>query len=152
MLGAVARRPARTRPRTSVMAGLVGTAGMLAEASGCGAVLDVAAVPRPAGAALGDWLTCFPGFAMVTAERARRGAAAGRPGHVGARCGELDRRPGRRPALARRRGHRRASPARVTGLGTAHEPTATGHRRPPSRPPQPFGRDLDAAPRPRSAA
>uniref|UniRef100_UPI0021080D4A AIR synthase-related protein n=1 Tax=Paractinoplanes polyasparticus TaxID=2856853 RepID=UPI0021080D4A len=48
------------------MAGIVGTLGMLAEASGCGAVLDVAAVPRPAAATMGDWLTCFPGFAMLT--------------------------------------------------------------------------------------
>jgi len=43
------------------------TLGMLAEASGCGAVLDMAAVPRPRDAAMGDWLTCFPGFAMLTA-------------------------------------------------------------------------------------
>lgn len=48
------------------MAGIAGTLGMLAEASGCGAVLDVAAVPRPAGATMGDWLTCFPGFGMLT--------------------------------------------------------------------------------------
>ncbi len=57
---------ARARPAAAKdvsMAGIAGTLGMLAEASGCGAVLDVAAVPRPAGAAMGDWLTCFPGFA-----------------------------------------------------------------------------------------
>lgn len=48
------------------MAGVVGTLGMLAEASGCGAVLDVADVPKPAAASMGDWLTCFPGFAMLT--------------------------------------------------------------------------------------
>lgn len=50
------------------MSGLVGTTGMLAEASGCGAVLDVASIPRPDAASTGDWLTCFPGFAMITAE------------------------------------------------------------------------------------
>jgi putative N-acetyltransferase (TIGR04045 family) len=50
------------------MAGLVGTVGMMAEASGCAAAIDVADVPRPAGASMGDWLTCFPGFAMVTAD------------------------------------------------------------------------------------
>jgi hypothetical protein len=33
----------------------------------CGAELDVAAVPRPAAARLVDWLTCFPGFALVMA-------------------------------------------------------------------------------------
>ena len=48
------------------MAGVVGTLGMLAEASGCAAVLDVADVPKPDPATMGDWLTCFPGFAMLT--------------------------------------------------------------------------------------
>lgn len=47
------------------MAGVVGTVGMLAEASGTGAELDVAAVPRPADADMGSWLTCFPGYAML---------------------------------------------------------------------------------------
>jgi putative N-acetyltransferase (TIGR04045 family) len=62
---------ARSRPAAAKdvsMAGLVGTLGMLAEASGCGAELDVADVPSPAGATTGDWLTCFPGFAMITAD------------------------------------------------------------------------------------
>ena len=48
---------------------------MMAEASGCGAVLDVATIPGPDGASMGDWLTCFPGFALVTAERPAPGAA-----------------------------------------------------------------------------
>jgi putative N-acetyltransferase (TIGR04045 family) len=68
------------------MAGIAGTLGMLAEASGCGAVLDVASVPRPAAATVGDWLTCFPGFAMITAgEFASTGAGPA----VTAGCGEL---------------------------------------------------------------
>ncbi|MEN8675372.1 MSMEG_0567/sll0787 family protein [Nocardioides sp.] len=74
------------------MSGLVGTAGMLAEASGCRAVLDVAAIPTPVGASYGDWLTCFPGFAMVTAERAPSGAVpgSGLPDFLTtASCGEL---------------------------------------------------------------
>lgn len=76
------------------MSGLVGTTGMLAEASGCRAVLDVAAVPTPTGATAGDWLTCFPGFAMVTAERPPAdptGAArAALPGFTTSSvCGEL---------------------------------------------------------------
>ena len=58
------------------MAGIVGTAGMLAEASGCGADLDVTAIPRPRDAAFGDWLTCFPGFAVLTRGRAGSPAAA----------------------------------------------------------------------------
>src|SRR5262249_58666578 len=92
MLGAVAAaRPAAAKDVS--MAGIAGTLGMLAEASGCGAVLDVARVPRPAGAAAGDWLTCFPGFAMLTAaEPGRPAVPAAGPGAgpaVSAECGEL---------------------------------------------------------------
>jgi selenophosphate synthetase-related protein len=66
MLDAVRNAAPRAAKDVS-MAGLVGTAGMLAEASGCGAVLDVARLPRPRAADFADWLTCFPGFAVVTA-------------------------------------------------------------------------------------
>ncbi|MEI5673970.1 MULTISPECIES: MSMEG_0567/sll0787 family protein [unclassified Nocardioides] len=70
------------------MSGLVGTTGMLAEASGCRAVLDVADVPAPDAASYGDWLTCFPGFAMITTERAP--AEAELPGFLTSQvCGEL---------------------------------------------------------------
>jgi AIR synthase-related protein len=80
-----AARPAAAKDVS--MAGITGTLGMLAEASGCGAVLDVDRVPRPA-AAMGDWLTCFPGFGLVTT------APAGTPGPqagpaASAACGEL---------------------------------------------------------------
>jgi len=72
------------------MSGLVGTVGMLAEASGCRAVLDVDAVPAPAAATAGDWLTCFPGFAMVTADRPGAEPARPLPGFVTtATCGQL---------------------------------------------------------------
>lgn len=73
------------------MSGLVGTTGMLAEASGCRAVLDVAAVPAPAGATAGDWLTCFPGFAMVSAEpRSGHRPATSPPSFTTSSvCGEL---------------------------------------------------------------
>ncbi|WP_309112707.1 MSMEG_0567/sll0787 family protein [Saccharothrix sp.] len=67
MLGSVAAARPKAAKDVS-MAGVVGTLGMLAEASGCAAVLDVAAVPRPRTATVGDWLTCFPGFAMLTAD------------------------------------------------------------------------------------
>jgi len=70
------------------MAGIVGTLGMLAEASGCAAELDVARVPRPAGVTAGDWLTCFPGFAMVTADVPDRRMPATSPA-VSTRCGRL---------------------------------------------------------------
>jgi putative N-acetyltransferase (TIGR04045 family) len=87
MVSAVGRaRPAAAKDVS--MAGVVGTLGMLAEASGCGAVLDVAAVPRPGGATAGDWLTCFPGFAMLTADPDPHRALDAGPA-VGAVCGEL---------------------------------------------------------------
>ncbi|WP_406021934.1 GNAT family N-acetyltransferase [Nocardioides sp. NBC_00850] len=71
------------------MAGAVGTAGMLAEASGCRAIIDVAAVPTPPAASTADWLTCFPGFAMLTAEAPGR-TEVRLPGFVSsAVCGEL---------------------------------------------------------------
>jgi AIR synthase-related protein len=87
MLGAVAAaRPAAAKDVS--MAGIAGTLGMLAEASGCGAVLDVAAVPRPQGAAAGDWLTCFPGFAMLTTDEPGAPPLPAGPAD-GAECGEL---------------------------------------------------------------
>ncbi|WP_007513055.1 MULTISPECIES: MSMEG_0567/sll0787 family protein [Pseudofrankia] len=70
------------------MAGVVGTLGMLAESSGCAAELEVGAVPRPAGVSAGDWLTCFPGFGMVTADVDDRRMPTSSPA-VSARCGRL---------------------------------------------------------------
>jgi len=70
LVGTLGRPEVRARVRAAKdvsMAGLVGTLAMLAEASGCGAELDVASIPRPGGARLADWLACFPGFALVTA-------------------------------------------------------------------------------------
>jgi AIR synthase-related protein len=99
------------------MAGVVGTLGMLAEASGCGAVLDVAAVPRPAGAGVGDWLTCFPGFGMLTTD------VPGAPGlpagpAVTAECGRLV--PGAGVSLRWPDGRTTVAVAgAVTGLGAA---------------------------------
>lgn len=70
------------------MTGVIGTTGMLAEASGCKAVLEVDQVPMPSGPTAGDWLTCFPGFAMVSAERTP--ARASLPSFVDtAVCGRL---------------------------------------------------------------
>ncbi|MCW2866852.1 MAG: synthase, partial [Marmoricola sp.] len=79
---------APTAAKDVSMSGLVGTTGMLAEASGCRATLDVADVPVPEGASMGDWLTCFPGFAMITAETEPSGYAP--PGFLTTRAvGEL---------------------------------------------------------------
>ncbi|MGQ4618418.1 MSMEG_0567/sll0787 family protein [Nocardia sp. R7R-8] len=87
----LARFVARTAPAAAKdvsMAGLVGTAGMLAEASGVGVELDVTRIPRPADTAFAEWLTCFPGFAMLTADRA--GATIGPTGPAtSAVCGVL---------------------------------------------------------------
>jgi putative N-acetyltransferase (TIGR04045 family) len=75
------------------MAGVVGTTAMLAEASGTGATIDVAAVPTPSGAVTGEWLTCFPGFAMLTADPPGAGRMT-TPLATTAECGELTTEPG----------------------------------------------------------
>jgi uncharacterized protein len=76
--------------------GLVGTAAMLAECSGVGIAIDLAAVPRPPGVALERWLLTFPSFGYllsvapehvgdVLARFAARGIAAAEIGAVTAR-------------------------------------------------------------------
>jgi AIR synthase-related protein len=45
--------------------GIIGTAAMLAECSGVGMIIDVAAIPRPDGVALGRWLSTFPSFGYL---------------------------------------------------------------------------------------
>lgn len=119
MVGAIGpdapHRPAAAKDVS--MAGLVGTLGMLAEASGVGAELDVAAVPRPAGATTGDWLTCFPGFALLTADEPGAPVPSAGPA-TGAECGELVAGAGVR--LRWPDGETTDAVARgVTGLGTA---------------------------------
>ncbi|MGH3614437.1 MAG: MSMEG_0567/sll0787 family protein [Pseudonocardia sp.] len=116
MLGAAAAaRPAAAKDVS--MAGLTGTLGMLAEASGCGAVLDVAAVPRPAGTTVGDWFTCFPGFAMLSADAPGAPALPAGPA-VSAECGKLVAGGG--VALRWPDGELTdAVPAAVTGMGRA---------------------------------
>ncbi|MXQ67397.1 GNAT family N-acetyltransferase [Actinomadura rayongensis] len=116
MLGAVAAaRPAAAKDVS--MAGIAGTLGMLAEASGCGAVLDVAAVPRPRSATAGDWLTCFPGFALLTADAPGTPPPPAGPA-VSAVCGELT--TGRGVGLRWPDGEiTEAVTGTVTGMGTA---------------------------------
>ncbi len=116
MLDAVAAARPRAAKDVS-MAGIVGTTGMLAEASGCGAELEVARIPRPDQASAGDWLTCFPGFAVVTADAP--GAAPLPAGAaVGAACGALTPAPGVR-LLWPDGDTTTALPGAVTGLGAA---------------------------------
>ncbi len=116
LLGTVAAaRPAAAKDVS--MAGIAGTLGMLAEASGCGAVLDVARVPRPAGVTVGDWLTCFPGFGILTTDEPGRAGPYPGPA-VGAECGELV--AGQGVWLRWPDGERtEAVPGAVTGLGRA---------------------------------
>nr|WP_083862639.1 MSMEG_0567/sll0787 family protein [Gordonia soli] len=91
MTGLVAElRPAAAKDVS--MAGIAGTAGMLAEASGTGVELDIAAVPRPSAATMRDWLTCFPGFAMLVADRAPM--IPDRAPVSAAACGVLTSAPG----------------------------------------------------------
>jgi len=119
-LRAMARLVRDAAPRAAKdvsMAGIVGTAGMLAEASGCGAEIDVAAVPRPADAAMGDWLTCFPGFGMLTAD-APGASRMSSPLTDSAAVGRLTAAPGVR--LIWPDGETTtALPGPVTGLGHA---------------------------------
>ncbi|QZT63261.1 MSMEG_0567/sll0787 family protein [Mycolicibacterium austroafricanum] len=110
---------AAARPRAAKdvsMAGIAGTAGMLAEAGGVGAEIDVAAVPRPPDADMGSWMTCFPGFGMLTAGAV---GAVPLPDGVASRvCGRLTAQPGVR--LRWPDGVvTTALPAGVTGLGRA---------------------------------
>ncbi len=110
-----AARPAAAKDVS--MAGIAGTLGMLAEASGCGAVLDMAEVPRPANASMGDWLTCFPGFAMLTADEPYAPALPAGPA-TGAVCGELT--AGQGVGLRWPDGEiTEAVASTVTGMGTA---------------------------------
>lgn len=71
-LGAIVRRAQPSAAKDVSMGGIVGSAAMLAEASGTGLAIDVAAIPAPHDVALGEWLTCFPGFGMLTADRPGR--------------------------------------------------------------------------------
>ena len=95
-LVAMTRIPAAMGPvaaKDVSMAGVVGTLGMLAEACGTGAELDISAVPKPRDAAMSDWLTCFPGYGMLTVG----GTACEQelpPGVRTAHCGTLVSEPG----------------------------------------------------------
>jgi AIR synthase-related protein len=89
-IGAMLDAVAAGRPRAAKdvsMAGIGGTLAMLAEAGGCGAELDLSRLPRPEGVRLADWLTCFPGFALLSADSPGRALPAGPA--VNARCGRL---------------------------------------------------------------
>jgi putative N-acetyltransferase (TIGR04045 family) len=113
---------ARTRPRAAKdvsMAGIVGTAGMIAEAAGCGAELTVADIPRPTGALLADWLTCFPGYAVITADARDAAPVASAPGTASAWCGALTAAPGVRLRWPDGETTAALTTSHITGLGAA---------------------------------
>jgi putative N-acetyltransferase (TIGR04045 family) len=118
MLATVATQRPRAAKDVS-MAGIVGTAGMLAEASGCGVELDVGAIPRPVGAELADWLTCFPGYGVISADSPDippvRAATA-----TSARCGRLTAEPGVRLRWPDGEVSTAISHSNITGLGAVN--------------------------------
>lgn len=87
------QRAAPAAAKDVSMAGLVGTTGMLAEASGTGAVLDVTDIPRPSGVPVGQWITAFPGFAMITTDAPGHAVPDAGPAQS-AVCGQLTEAPG----------------------------------------------------------
>lgn len=115
---------ARTAPHAAKdvsMAGLVGTVGMMAEASGLSAELCIADIPRPAAAATGEWLTCFPGFGMITADTPGRAVADPGPASSSA-CGTFSARSHADPLVTIRWPDGQTTTALagpVTGLGAA---------------------------------
>jgi selenophosphate synthetase-related protein len=76
------------------MPGVAGSLLQLLELAGCGATLDVDALPRPAGVALERWLVTFPSFGFVLAAAPRHADAAcdafTRRGLACAPCGAFD--------------------------------------------------------------
>ena len=76
------------------MAGVIGSLGMLLEWRGAGAVVDLDALPRPAGVDLAQWLVCFPAYAfLLCAATERAEACAARFRERGLTCeriGTLD--------------------------------------------------------------
>ena len=124
MLGSVAAARPHAAKDVS-MAGVVGTVGMLAEASGCGAELTMSDLPRPDSARLGDWLTCFPGFAMVTADAPGAAPPPAGPA-VSASVGRLTSGAAPGVRLLWPDGEvTTAIPGGVTGLGAASFPIST---------------------------
>lgn len=121
----LARRPPAAAKDVS-MAGVVGTLAMLAEASGCGAELVVADVPAPEGAGRADWLTCFPGFGLLTADRPGAPEPDAGPATT-ARCGQLTADPGVRLVWPDGRATTAVAGA-ASGLGAAGPPDRTQPR------------------------
>jgi len=87
----------RWPPRTFPRAGLVGTALMLAECSGVGAVVEVASVPKPGGCAARSLAADLPEFRLSPGGAVPETcptvlARFGEPRHCGSRLSERSRR------------------------------------------------------------
>jgi selenophosphate synthetase-related protein len=76
------------------MPGVMGSLLQMLEPRRLGAVVDAAALPRPAGVELERWLVTFPSYGYLLAVPAEHAEAAGeaflRRGLACAVCGELD--------------------------------------------------------------
>jgi selenophosphate synthetase-related protein len=90
----VAERGLCHAARDVSMPGVAGSLLQMLEVAGCGAALDVDAVPRPKGAPMERWIVTFPSFGYLLAapEPNVQEACAvfERRGLACARCGELD--------------------------------------------------------------
>jgi uncharacterized protein len=90
------------------MAGVLGTALMMLECSGAGAVIDVDAIPRPDGIALERWLTTFPSYGfLLSVSDANLAPVLARFAGRGIACAAIGRIDGSRK-LAIARGAERA--------------------------------------------
>ena len=67
LLPEIAERGLSGAAKDISQAGAVGSAAMLAECSGVGVTLDVAAIPRPAGVPLERWLLTFSSYGYLVA-------------------------------------------------------------------------------------
>jgi selenophosphate synthetase-related protein len=81
VLPAVAADGACVAAKDISMAGLVGSLAMLLEFHRLGATVDLEALPRPSGVAMGAWLTTFPCFGFLLCSPAGREEACIRPFH-----------------------------------------------------------------------
>lgn len=105
------------------MAGILGSLAMLLEPSGCGAAVDLAAIPGPAGVPPAAWLAAFPTYGfLLTAAGADVAAVRAEFGSRGLACeriGSLDGSGRLRVALA-------GEEAEILDLGTRAVTGLTG--------------------------
>jgi len=94
VLAEVAERGLAHAARDVSMPGVAGSLLQLIELAGCGATLDLNALPRPAGAALERWLVTFPSFGFVLAARPEDAGAVCEAFHTrglaASACGTFD--------------------------------------------------------------